>query len=185
MAFYYLGFKLQADTFNKPKVLGIRDAETNSLHDYTGGPANGQIRHDGQTKVQYDFVTPFVAQLVRDEPQDLVLWKKFGEIEWVRELWPDLSKAPSPWLNCGAAGAKYMLAVVIPLDTNGAAVNLTFNTSDGGTQTFGPFTTPAGVKTPVPMAFSVSIVLHELQIVPDGICRMWLNEAQWIFDPWP
>jgi len=185
MAFYYLGFKLQADTFNKPKALGIRDAETKALHDYTGGPANGTIQHDGQTKIQYDFVTPFVAQLVRDEPQDLVLWKKFGEIEWSRELWPELSIAPSPWLNCGAPGAKYLLALVLPMDTDGEPVSLTFNTSDGGTETLGPFTTPAAVKTPVPMAFSVPIVAHELQIVPDGLCRMWLNEALWIFDPWP
>ena len=184
MAWYYRGFKLEADTFNVAKILGVRDAETAALHDYIGGPANGQIQHDGQTQVQYDFVVPFIAQLVRDEPGDSVPWKRFG-IEWTRDQWPELSAAPSPWLNCGTPGAKYMLSVVLPIDTNGEPITFSFHSSDAETVTVGPFTTTAGEKTPTPMAFAVPFIAHEIQITPDGPCRMWHAEAKWSFDPWP
>jgi hypothetical protein len=185
MAFYYRGFKLEADTFNTSKSVGIRDADTSSLHAYTGGPTASHIQHNGQSQVQYDFTTPFIAHLVRDEPQDTVSWKRFG-IEWLGEVCPELSLAPSEFLDCGTPGAKYMLVVVLPIDTNGAAVSFTFKPSDGSSSVvLGPFTTTAAQKTPVAMAFTVPFIVHDFQIVPSAVCRMWEKEAKWLFDPWP
>lgn len=184
MSQYYRGFLLEADTFNVTKTVIIRDAETGTAHAFTGGPASNQIKHNGQSQIEYTFTTPFVANLCRDEPDltDGVRWKRFG-IVWLTDPWPEKDSSVSNWMNLGSAGAKYMRGLVLPLaDAN---TSITVISSDGGSQTFGPFVIPATTKTPVAMAFTTPIVGHEFQIIPTGLCRKWPEEAKWDFDPWP
>ena len=183
-SFYFRGFRLEADTFNVAKSLAIRDADTGSLHPYVGGPAQSQIKHNGQSQIEYSFVSPFVSHLIRDEPQDQVQWRRFG-LEWIGEPCPDLTVAPTKFVDCGTTGAKYMLAIVIPVDTAGQACSFTASCPDGGATTIDPFTTTADQKTPVAMPFVTPFVAHELQLKPSVPCRIWIDEAKWIYDPWP
>lgn len=183
-AFYYRGILIEADTYGANKSLAIYDADTNSAHAYTGGPANSTINHNGQTQIEYAFTVPFVAHLIRDQSQDLVPWRKWG-IEPKGEPWPELTAEHGPWMNLGTVGAKYLLTVVIPMDTNGQAVSLTLLSSDGGPVTLGPFTTTAAEKTDSAWAFTIPLVGHEFQIVPSAPIRIWYDQIRWSFDAWP
>jgi hypothetical protein len=183
-AAYYRGFLLEANTNNATKVLNVRDSDTGALHAFTGGPSANNINHAGQSQIEYTFTTPFISHLVRDEPgNDGVQWQRFG-IKWTMEPVPELTNEASQFLNFGIPGAKYMRGAVLPMDTNGLPVSLTFS-SDGNNQTVGPFTTPAAVKTAQPFAFTIPLIGHEYQIKPSAPVRLWLNEARWDFDPWP
>jgi len=88
-------------------------------------------------------------------------------------------------MNCGVVGSKYFLSAVIPMDTNGNAVTLTFTTSEGGTVSLGPFTTTAEQKTPMPVAFIGPLIGREVQITPSAPCRVWWDEISWNYDPYP
>ncbi len=180
----FRGFLLEATTFGTTKSLVIRDADTGATHDFTGGPATNNISHSTQSQVEYAFTTPFIAHLVREEPLDAVPWEKFG-IVWISDPVPEFTIEDTAWTNCGTPGAKYMLDVVIPLDTGGAPVPLLFVSTDGTTFLSPPITTTAAYKTPVAIAFTTPFVVHELRIQPSTPCRIWLDEAKWSFDPWP
>lgn len=182
---YYRGFLVEANTNNATKILTIRDADTGATHQYSGPAGNGVINHNGQSQIEYSFTPPFVAHLVREEPaNDGVQWQNFG-IKWLVDPWPELSVERSAFMNLGTAGAKYITSTVLPLDTGNNNVSLIFQTSDGNSVSTGPFVTPANAKTPQPIAFSVPFIAHEIQILPQNNVRMWPEEANWNFEPWP
>lgn len=192
-ASYVRGCVMHADTYGLNKNLSIRNSDNNGLVQPQGGtllsnnnvaylPA-GQINHNGEQEIAY-FFTPFVAHMVRDEPQDSVPWRKFG-MEWIKDPWPELTDLSSPWLSLGAQGAKYLRGAVMPIDTNGQEVSLTFLSSDGGNSTVGPFTTTAAEKTAVPWSFAIPLVGHDFQLIPSGPIRVWYDEIRWDFDAWP
>src|SRR5262249_43354329 len=118
-----------------------------------------------------------------------------GEIKVDFELWPELSKERSAFIDCGAKGAKYMEGATIALDTNGTAASLQINYEDTqgitlGSVTLGPVTTPARQKTLVAFSFGSCgtggpFVAHELQILPQTACRVWYDEINWLFQAWP
>jgi hypothetical protein len=182
-ASYVRGCIIHADTFGANKNISIRNSDNNSLVQFAGGPANGQINHNNEQEIAYYF-TPFVSHMVRDEPQDAVPWRKFA-IEWIKDPWPELTDLSSPWLNLGAQGAKYLRGAVIPMDTNGNNVSLTFLSSDGGNRTVGPFSTTAAEKTAVGWAFTTPLIGHDFQLIPSGPIRVWYDEIRWDADPWP
>lgn len=183
-ASYVRGVIIHADTFGSNKNISIRNADNNGLVTFSGGPANGTINHNGEQEIAYYFNPRFVAHMVRDEAQDVVPWRKFG-FEWIKDPWPELTDLASPWMNLGTEGAKYLRGAVIPMDTNGAAVSLTFLSSDGGNSTVGPFTTTAAEKTSVPFAFTIPLIGHDFELVPTGPVRVWYEEIRWDFQPWP
>lgn len=81
---FYQGVVIDGDTFNVAKSVEIRDADTLTLHALQ--PAT--VQHNGRTTKAYTFATPFTAHSVRDEPQDLVPWRKF-KLEYVFEPTPE------------------------------------------------------------------------------------------------
>jgi hypothetical protein len=99
---YFQGILVHADTFNKPKNIQIRDSDTNTLHVLQ--PA--LMQHNGEKTVPYSFVAPFVAHEVREEPQDLVPWRKWG-IEYVFQPTPE---AVQSWITqlSALSGKGYM-----------------------------------------------------------------------------
>jgi len=183
-ASYVRGFVLHADTNGNNKNISIRNSDTNNLVTFAGGPANNQINHNGEQELAYYFNPPFVAHMIRDEPQDQVQWRKFG-IDWFKDPWPELTKLSSPWMNLGQDGSKYLRGAVIPMDTNGANVSLTFVSSDGGNATVGPFNTTAAEKTAVGWAFTTPLIGHDFQLVPSNNVRIWYEEIRWDCEVWP
>lgn len=81
---FWQGFILEADTYDQDKLIEIRDADSLALHTIQPSPVN----HNGQQEKAYSFTTPFVAHLVRIEPQDLVEWRQFG-VKWVWQPTPE------------------------------------------------------------------------------------------------
>lgn len=78
---FYQGFLLEADTFGNNKQLAIRSADTGAIvQTFT-------INHNGQQEKAYSFAVPFVAHLVREEP-DEIPWRKFN-IKFVTEPTPE------------------------------------------------------------------------------------------------
>lgn len=81
---FFQGFTLTADTFGVAKGMAVRDAETLTLH--TIQPSS--VIHNGESTIAYSFTTPFYAHGVRDEPLDLVPWRRFA-IQWIFQLAPE------------------------------------------------------------------------------------------------
>jgi hypothetical protein len=184
-ALYFRGFLMEANTNSATKVLNVRDADTNSLHAFTGGPSANNISHNGQSQIEYTFTTPFVAHLCREEPgNDNIPWQKFG-ITWLTDPWPELSTEASSWMDLGTPGSKYVTSVVLPMDTGNNNASFNFKTSDGNNATLGPFLTPPAVKTPVPMPFTTPFVFHEVQVRAQNNARAWYSEMLWNFEQWP
>ena len=84
---FFQGCKINADTFGQGKILQIQDADTGTLHVLQPSP----IIHSGEQTLAYSFSNPFSAHLVRDVPQDVVPWRKFG-IEYVFEATPEAAQ---------------------------------------------------------------------------------------------
>jgi hypothetical protein len=78
---FFNGFILEAIT-SATKQVGIRDSDTNTLRQVFA------ITQPLQSEVAYSFNTPFVAHMVRYEPQDEVDWNFFN-IKWVFQKTPE------------------------------------------------------------------------------------------------
>jgi len=108
-----------------------------------------------------------------------------ADSKWDMDPWPEYTALYSSWMNLGTNGAKYIRAVVLPMDTNGGAAVINIVTSDGATVALPSTTTPSGVKTQVAFAFNPPFIAHELRFVPQGVVGLWPEEAKWDFDPYP
>lgn len=180
-ASYVRGLILHADTFGQNKNISVRNADNNALMQFSGGPAPGIINHNNEQQIAYYF-TPFVAHMLRDEPQDQVPWRKFG-IEWIKDAWPELTDLDSPWINMGTPQAKFIQGAVIPLDTNGKDIEIEIISSGGLTRTIQANTT-AGEKSPTPFSWA-PFIGHEIQLRPSSPVRIWWDEIVWVFEPTP
>ena len=173
------GVVLPVDTNGSAVSLTLLSSDGGSV---TVGPFTTTAAE--KTAVAFAFTTPLIGhdfQLVPSAP--IRVW--YEEIRWDTDLWPELIAEASSWMNLGAEGAKYLRGCVIPMDTNGAAVSLTFLSSDGGSVTVGPFTTTAKEKTSKPFAFTIPLIGHDFQLVPSAAIRVWYPEIRWDFQPWP
>ncbi len=132
---FYQGLKLDADTFGQPKTLMIRDADTGTLHVLQPGVVN----HAGRQVIPYSFQTPFTAHMVKDEPQDLVPWRKFG-VTYVFELTPE---SVQTWITQftahGLKGYQHIARIEAAYAST-AQVTLTITSYDG--------TSPAPITLP-------------------------------------
>lgn len=76
------GFILEANTFGAAKGLAVRSADDLQIKQ------TFQITHNGQSEIAYSFDTPFVAHMMRLEPQGATPWMLFG-VRWVFEPTPE------------------------------------------------------------------------------------------------
>lgn len=177
---YLRGCVVPMDTAGAPASLVFTSSDNGNNHSL--GPFTTTTSE--KTAVAFAFTTPLIGhdfQLVPSAP--IRVW--YEEIRWDTDLWPELIAEASSWMNLGVEGAKYLRGAVIPMDTNGAAVSLTFLSSDGGSVTVGPFTTTAKEKTSSPFAFTIPLIGHDFQLVPSAAIRVWYPEIRWDFQPWP
>lgn len=109
-------------------------------------------------------------------------------VRWIWVQWEEFTQGRSyPFTNCGYQGNKFIQGGVIPIDTGGSAASLSLHFDGGTVAVIGPFTTPAGKKTPVAFSLSTPVIAHEIQIISDQgqACRVWDQEARWIWEPTP
>lgn len=133
------GIILDADTFNATKKLVIQDADTMALHALQ--PA---IIHNGQQGIPYSFVTPFLAHLVRDVPQDMVAWRKFG-ITYIFEPTPESVETwTTQWTALGGKGYKHIPRIEASYSST-AKVTLTITSYDGVSPTVLTLPSTSGV----------------------------------------
>jgi hypothetical protein len=121
---WFQGFILHADTSNAAKGLTIRDADTLSTHAFT--PA---VVHNGESELAYSFNTPFIAHMVRFEP-DAVPWR-FFDITWVTEPTPEFAET---WQTQGTSFGLlgYMhVKQVSPAYASTVPITLTITSFDG------------------------------------------------------
>jgi hypothetical protein len=127
------GLILEADTFNAPKQLGVRSGDDLQLKQTFA------ITHNGQQEKAYSFTTPFIAHLLRLEPQDAVPWRLFG-VKWVFEPTPE---SVLNWITQGTSfgndGYSHIRSVMAAYAST-APVTLTITAQDG--------TSPAVVTLP-------------------------------------
>ncbi len=177
-ASYVRGVRFTANTFNVAKEIVIRNGDNFTIY-----PLN--VTFNGTQEQAFAFDPPFVAHTIRLEP-DGNPWILFpGTVIWDKDKWPELIQEYSPWMNLGTPQAKYLRGVVIPMDTNGALIGIKIVSETGQVFTSALLSTEAAVKTPVAIAISVPMIGHEFQIVPNAPVRIWWEEIQFIFDPWP
>ena len=145
----------------------------------------GIINHNGEQTISYWFNPPFVAHMVREEPQDLVPWRKF-KIDYLKDEWPELTDLASPWMKIRDTGqAGFLQGLILPLEVgannNNVAPNLKLRTDANNTLiTLRPTVNPQfNVKTGVPYSLDTPVVCHQVQIVPQEPCRVWWTQIEW------
>lgn len=111
---YVRGFNLRGDTLGAIRQLKV-------LSD--GGVDRGTISayHEGEQVKTYWFSKPFVTHKARLLAQDTATWRMFPP-DWICDPWPELSQSPTPWLNAGTPGAKYLRGLVLPIEAGNSVV---------------------------------------------------------------
>jgi hypothetical protein len=80
---FYQGFILQADTSNVLKNITVRSADDLAIKQVF------TIQHNGQSWKPYSFNVPFIAHMVRLEP-DNVSWRMYG-LKWITQPTPEIA----------------------------------------------------------------------------------------------
>lgn len=117
---FFQGVKIDADTFNATKQLLIVDADTGATHALQPEP----IVHNGRQTIAYSFATPFLAHSVKDVPQDMVPWRRFG-IEYIWQPTPEAVYTwTTQWTALGGRGYKHIARIEASFNTTQAALLL-------------------------------------------------------------
>lgn len=175
---YMRGATIPLDTGGVPVVIKLVSSDGSSVN------LIATTALSVKTPVPFAFSVPLIGhefQLIPQGPCRIFV----DDIKWIYEEWPELTLESSPWMDLKTQGAKYMRGAVLPMDTGGVPVTLTFVSSDGGSTVVGPFTTVADEKTAQPMSLPIPLVGHDFQIRKSAHCRIWWDEIRWDFDPWP
>lgn len=136
---YVQGVIIHADTFGANKSISIHNADTGALIQFSGGPALGQINHNGEQQIAYSFPIPFISHMIRDEPQDMVPWRRFS-MEFITQPTPELAQYwTTQWTGLGIKGYKHIPRIE-PMYSATATVTLTITSFDG--------TSPAVITLP-------------------------------------
>ena len=170
------GLNITGDTAN---------VSTSFIVSYDGGQTGPTVTSafNGKQTKAFAF-TPFIAHDIQLIPQaNARIW--IEESKWDIDPWPEYTALYSAWMNVGTNGAKYFRALVLPMDTNGAAAVVNIVTSDGATIPLPATTTPSGVKTQVAFAFDPPFIAHELRFVPQNPVGLWASEAKFDMDEYP
>jgi hypothetical protein len=169
---FYQGFRMKADTFGVAKSILVRDADAFALHNIQ--PAT--VQHSGEVTHAYSFETPFYAHQVRDEPQDLVAWRRFG-IEWVFELAPENVRTWQTQRTAhGITGYQHIPRIEAAWSA-AADVTLTVASFDG--QSPGPLTLPGtgGVKQKLLLTLTPNKgTLYSYRAISAAPFQLWLGD---------
>lgn len=165
------GFILEANTSNAIKQLGVRNLDDQVLQQVF------PIQHNGQSEIAYSFTTPFVAHMVRYEPEDAVDWMFFG-IRWVFEPTPE---TVTNWQTQGSAVGFDGYGHIYSLNIAYAATSqVTFTmTYDGQSQVF-ILPSTGGIYTKTFLSVSANkgkLYTFQFSTVPDvGKLQLWKND---------
>ena len=120
------GVMIEADTANIPKTFAVRSSEDQSLNTLLEMPAT----FNGQGMQAFSLATPFIAHLVRLEPQDTVVCRKF-RAKFIFEPCPE---AAENWVTQGTSygytGFLHAQRVIFAYRAT-TPVTLTITASDG------------------------------------------------------
>lgn len=138
---FFQGFLLEADTFGQDKQLAFRNGDTNTVEE------TFTVNFAGQQQKAFSFTNPFIAHLVRDEP-DTVPWKKFG-LKYTCEPTPEFV---TDWItqptSHGMPGYQHVKQMLLPYFATAA---VTFKVIiDGVTYTYTLPATNAYKKVIIP-----------------------------------
>lgn len=125
---WFQGFMLHADTFNKSLPLNVRDAESLILHPFTPSP----VIHNGESEIAYSFVNPFIAHMVRLEPNSspVIAWRLWG-VRWIAEPSPSFADVwQTQGTSFGLKGYLHIRQIAAAYASMGDAI-LTITTFDG------------------------------------------------------
>ena len=169
---FYQGFRMKADTFGVAKSILVRDADAFALHNIQ--PAT--VQHSGEVTHAYSFDTPFYAHQVRDEPQDLIAWRRFG-IEWVFELAPENVRTWQTQRTAhGITGYQHISRIEAAWSAT-ADVTLTVTSFDG--QSPGPLTlaSTGGVKQKTLLTLTPNKgTLYSYRAISSAPFQLWLGD---------
>jgi len=84
---WFEGFTLMADTSSTNKGITVRNGDTLAAQTFYSNLGSNVVNHNGQQTKSYVFNPPFIAHLVRFEP-DEVSWRNF-KIEWITQPTPE------------------------------------------------------------------------------------------------
>jgi hypothetical protein len=84
---WFEGFTLMADTSSTNKGITVRNGDTLATQTFYSNLGSNVVNHNGQQTKSYVFNPPFIAHLVRFEP-DEVSWRNF-KIEWITQPTPE------------------------------------------------------------------------------------------------
>jgi hypothetical protein len=171
---FFQGLKLDADTFGVSKILRIRDADSLTLHALQPEP---QV-HDGRQTIAYSFATPFLAHSVRDEPQDLVPWRRFG-LEYVWEPSPESVQTWKTQFTAHGLSGYQHVARIETAYASVAPVTLALTSYDGTSPQVVTLPSTGGVyrKLLVTLTFNKG-TLYQYAATSTGRFQLFLND--WI-----
>lgn len=149
--------------------------------DGTATAVTKSFQSNGQSTVDFSLNPPVVAKQIRWVPASpWRYWDTFID----GEIYPGLVDQRTPVLTPGGPGAKYMKGMLLTADTNGVSRNFDL-LYDGPLvgPTISAFTFTG--KSTKPAAFATPFVAHNIQIVPSGSARIFHEECEFLFDPYP
>jgi hypothetical protein len=144
---FFQGVIIEADTFNVAKSIQVRDSDTLTLHALQ--PAT--VQHNGRNTKAYTFATPFSAHLVRDEPQDLVPWRRFA-LQYISEPTPELGRTWETQFTAHGLTGFHHIGKIETAYSALAAVTLTITSYDG--------TSPAVITLPATTGIYRKLLVH-------------------------
>ncbi|MCE5254335.1 MAG: hypothetical protein LLG45_09060 [Actinomycetia bacterium] len=166
------GLKMKADSTNAAVQVQVQ-RETGAVI------ATLTAQHNGPEVKPYP-ITPVVANLLRLVPLgDIRIWD--AELEWVRDIYPELTTFTTEWWNGEYPYAKFVQGCRLTADTGGVPVQVQIQ-YDGGTA--GPLLTcnHNGLQT-LPYSWT-PFVGHNFRLVPLGNIRIF-KEPSWVWEPIP
>jgi len=171
---FFQGVLIEADTFGQTKTIVFRNGDDGTI----GATLN--INHVGQQQKSYSFLAPFVAHLVREEP-DSVPWRKFG-IKYVFE------PTPSTVLNWqtqatshGLPGYQHVKELLFAYN---ATAQVTFTlTVDGVPQSYTLPATSGYQKVLISLQAIKGLVFQYDAVSTQGF-QIWVNDIEVKVKPW-
>lgn len=176
---FWQGFLLEANTNGVTKSLLARDSDTLASHAFT--PA---INLAQQTIAAYSFTQPFIAHMVRIEPQDDVNWNLWT-IKWIVEPFPESAETwQTEGMTHGLRGYQSVFQVNLAyISTQPVTLTIETDTGQTVTQTF-PATgaqlaaNKVLVKLPVNKGkvFAYNLTSTAPFYVWKNLCEVWVGE---------
>jgi hypothetical protein len=169
---YVRGLKMKADSGNIARVVQVQRE---------GGVVIATLtaQHNGPEVKPYP-ISPTVANLLRLVPLgDIRIWD--GELEWVRDIYPELTTFTTEWWNGEYPYAKFMQGCRLTADTGGVPVQVQIQ-YDGGVVGATITCIHHGLQT-LPYSWT-PFVGHNFRLVPLGNIRIF-KEPSWVWEPIP